>query len=228
MTNPRFKIERVQGAPVSDEELLSDLRLIAENLNRETVPQKVYGKLGRYDYSTIIRRFGSWNSALLAAKLSISNEIDLSDERLFENLLVLWQHFGRQPRRSELAKSPSTISQSPYNRRFGSWLTALESFVAWANSNEAEYSTSSEIATMLPASRQTGRDPSLRLRFKVLQRDRFTCKQCGASPAKTIGVELHVDHITPWSFGGETTFENLQTLCMPCNLGKSNLSPPAV
>lgn len=227
MTNPRFKIERVSGAPVSDEDLLSDLRLVAKNLNRGTVPQNTYGKFGRYDYSTIIRRFGSWNSALMAANLSISNEINLSDDRLFENLLVLWQHFGRQPRRSELAKSPSTISQSPYNRRFGSWLSSLESFVAWANSNDAEASSSATTQTT-STSKQIGRDPSLRLRFKVLQRDRFTCRQCGASPAKTIGVELHIDHITPWSLGGETALENLQTLCAPCNLGKSNLSPSAV
>jgi 5-methylcytosine-specific restriction endonuclease McrA len=72
-----------------------------------------------------------------------------------------------------------------------------------------------------------GRDPSLRLRFKVLQRDRFSCRVCGASPAKRAGVELHVDHIRPWSTGGETVLENLQTLCSTCNLGKSNLEPAA-
>ena len=36
-------------------------------------------------------------------------------------------------------------------------------------------------------------------------------------------VELHVDHIKPWSKGGETVLENLQTLCATCNLGKSNI-----
>ncbi|WP_309498370.1 HNH endonuclease [Sulfurovum sp.] len=71
--------------------------------------------------------------------------------------------------------------------------------------------------------KKTGRDPSLRLRYKVLLRDSFTCKQCGASPAKDQNVELHIDHISPWSKNGETTLENLQTLCSSCNLGKSNL-----
>jgi len=42
--------------------------------------------------------------------------------------------------------------------------------------------------------------------------------------AKDPGVELHVDHIFPWSKGGETVFENLQTLCSKCNGGKSNLT----
>lgn len=64
---------------------------------------------------------------------------------------------------------------------------------------------------------------SLRLRFQVLRRDNFACVQCGASPAKNPSVELHIDHIIPWSKGGNTVYENLQTLCLKCNLGKSNL-----
>ena len=67
-----------------------------------------------------------------------------------------------------------------------------------------------------------GRDPSLRLRYQVLKRDNFSCCQCGASPAKDPSVSLHIDHIIPWSKGGRTTLDNLQTLCSKCNLGKSN------
>jgi len=37
------------------------------------------------------------------------------------------------------------------------------------------------------------------------------------------GLSLHVDHIEPWSRGGKTIEENLQTLCEKCNLGKSNV-----
>lgn len=68
-----------------------------------------------------------------------------------------------------------------------------------------------------------GRDPSPRLRYRVLERDHFTCQACGASPAKDSSVSLHIDHIIPWSKGGRTTLENLQTLCARCNLGKGNL-----
>jgi 5-methylcytosine-specific restriction endonuclease McrA len=57
-----------------------------------------------------------------------------------------------------------------------------------------------------------------------MQRDRLTCPACGASPAKENGVELHVDHFVPWSRGGETTLENLQTLCSRCNLGKGDVT----
>ena len=70
---------------------------------------------------------------------------------------------------------------------------------------------------------QKGRNPSTRLRFEVLARDKFTCRFCGASPTKDPSVTLHIDHIVPWSKGGETSFDNLQTLCSKCNLGKSDL-----
>ena len=118
--------------------------------------------------------------------------------------------------------NPSKISQSPYNRRFNSWAHALQSFINYANQNEAQIdnNSNSEIDTK---EKQTSRDPSLRLRFQVLKRDNFTCCQCGASPAKDLNVELHVDRIKPWSKGGETVRENLQTLCLKCNSGKSNL-----
>lgn len=70
---------------------------------------------------------------------------------------------------------------------------------------------------------QKSRDPSPRLRFEVLVRDKFTCRFCGASPSKDPSVTLHIDHIMPWSKGGKTTLSNLQTLCSVCNLGKSDI-----
>jgi len=70
---------------------------------------------------------------------------------------------------------------------------------------------------------KTPRRPNDRLRWKVMKRDWFKCVKCGATPATNSSVELHVDHIIPWSRGGETVLENLQTLCSTCNFGKSNL-----
>lgn len=32
--------------------------------------------------------------------------------------------------------------------------------------------------------------------------------------------DLQMDHVYPWSRGGETTYENLQTLCGSCNRTK--------
>lgn len=50
----------------------------------------------------------------------------------------------------------------------------------------------------------------------VMQRDKFKCCACDASQSTDPTVKLHVDHIVPWSKGGETVLENLQTLCDKC------------
>jgi hypothetical protein len=220
MTSGKFKLARVSGQPVSDEALLADLLRVAEMLGTSTVSMPKYREYGHFDDSNLAKRFGTWNNALLRAGLTISNEVNIADDRLFENILTLWQHYGRQPRRSELTKPPSTISQGPYKRRFNSWTAALEAFVEYANQGISEAPAMQERDGNKP---RTGREPSLRLRWHVLQRDRFTCCACGASPAFSPGVELHVDHIVPWSKGGESVLENLQTLCSECNLGKSNV-----
>lgn len=60
---------------------------------------------------------------------------------------------------------------------------------------------------------------TLKLRYKILKRDHFKCVLCGATACDT---ELHIDHIIPVSKGGKTEDYNLRTLCVNCNLGKSN------
>lgn len=72
------------------------------------------------------------------------------------------------------------------------------------------------------SAKRKSRKISDKLRYTILKRDNFKCRACGASPAKNPEVELHIDHIVPWSKGGETTPENLQTLCSKCNIGKSD------
>jgi hypothetical protein len=220
MSKRRFELSRVSGAAVTDKQLLDDLRRVAGQLGQQTVPGPKYRELGMYDDSTVLRRFGSWNKALEAAGLKKSNEYMIADERLFENILSIWQRLGRQPRRIDLASEFSEFSQSPYNRRFGSWGGALRAFVDYANEG-TEIADVPEQSSWTSAIR-TPRDPSLRLRYKVLVRDGFKCSLCGASPAISAGVTLHLDHIKPWSKGGETTFENLRTTCERCNLGKGN------
>jgi 5-methylcytosine-specific restriction endonuclease McrA len=59
-------------------------------------------------------------------------------------------------------------------------------------------------------------------REAVLRRHRYTCQKCGASRQVIPALELEVDHITPVSRGGTNDPANLQTLCRPCNLAKSN------
>jgi len=220
MIEKKIKLSRASCQPVTDNELLEDLKKVSSEINSIKVTQGIYEKLGTYNVTTVGRRFGTWNKALEKANLSLSNEVKISDERLYENLLNLWQNLGRQPRRSDLTNKISQFSQTPYKRRFGSWMSALENFINYANESDIESIAGNSLETPV---RSTGRDPSFRLRYKIFKRDNFSCCICGAGPAKDLSVELHIDHVTPWSKGGLTTLENLRTLCSKCNLGKSNL-----
>lgn len=55
------------------------------------------------------------------------------------------------------------------------------------------------------------------VRFKIFERDNFTCQYCGRKPPEVI---LHCDHIHPVSKGGDDAEINLITSCRDCNLGK--------
>ncbi len=69
-------------------------------------------------------------------------------------------------------------------------------------------------------------DPvSLSTRYEVLKRANKRCELCGVQDGDqgyADRLPLHVDHIVPRSEGGSNRIENLQVLCMACNLGKSN------
>jgi hypothetical protein len=55
-------------------------------------------------------------------------------------------------------------------------------------------------------------------RWRILNRDNFTCQYCGR---RAPHVTLEVDHIVPQSKGGTDDDANLTTACTACNGGKS-------
>lgn len=60
------------------------------------------------------------------------------------------------------------------------------------------------------------------LKKTILERDNYTCQNCGNSIYKEPNLLLEIDHIVPVSKGGETEPDNLQTLCWRCNRSKSD------
>lgn len=65
-------------------------------------------------------------------------------------------------------------------------------------------------------------DAWFRVRYEVLKRANGCCELCGQSKAD--GAIIQVDHIKPRSLYPELELDpnNMQVLCKPCNLGKSN------
>lgn len=54
-----------------------------------------------------------------------------------------------------------------------------------------------------------------KLRTKILERDNYTCVNCGCHE------NLEIDHIKCLSTGGETSYTNGQVMCRKCNQEKN-------
>lgn len=214
----RFQLEP-HHRDVPDEQLIAELKRVAGLLERSSVTIDQFNEHARFHSSTLSRRFGSWFKSLEAAGLEKTRNLHLTNEELFENLVSLWLRLGKQPKYQDLAGHDSSFSAGTYEKRFGTWRKALEAFVEWANEGTVSVQESSEQSTV--SVRRANRNVNWRMRALVLMRDGARCQLCGAEARS--GALLHVDHIVPWSKGGETVLENLQVLCNVCNIGKSDV-----
>ncbi len=217
---------------INTDELLDDLKRVANVLGKKSVTQNEYKSLGKYDSAPLVRNFGSWFKALQSAGLERTRTLGITNEEYFKNLEEIWTKLGRQPNYAEIQKPFSKYSAGAYEYKFGSWHKALEAFIEYINGGkdiqpeqigEIEPSSEKVDTEVLGNKHKTNRNINWRLRFIVLKRDNFKCKKCGRSPATDPTIILQVDHKTAWTNGGETVLENLETLCSECNIGKSNL-----
>ncbi len=230
----KMKFQRGKG--MSDNELLNMIQAVASKLSTDTLTIDEFNQHAPISAATACRRFGGWCKALKQAGLIPKNiQKRYTDEECFENLLEVWTHYGRPPKYQEMPLPPSMISVRAYIGRWGSWRKALQAFVDYVNADEAlEQQEKPKYSTINPTQRQESkviekpltdanrREIKIGLRYKILKRDCFRCVRCGRSPATCIGLELHIDHIKPWSKGGLTVPENLRTLCRDCNIGKGS------
>lgn len=59
-------------------------------------------------------------------------------------------------------------------------------------------------------------------RLNIYARDHDTCQYCGRQLPR---ADLNLDHVTPRSQGGKTSWENVVCSCIPCNLRKGGRTP---
>lgn len=217
-----FKLKKYNKR-ITDEQLKADLKRVAKVLNKETVFSTEYRIHGKYSVSAVRYRFGSWNNAMKCAGLKIWRHNKVNEYELLMNLKRLWIKLKRQPTRKDLTIKNSEYSVYAYERYFGGIYNALCALIKLVNSARKYKSNHIYSAyNRKEKKNKTTRDVNYAQRFKVMERDDFTCVKCGRSPATEKGVRLEVDHIIPYSKGGETVIENLQTLCRECNIGKGN------
>jgi len=205
---------------VPNQVLLNDLIRVSRKLGKDRVTIDEYNEHGDFHSTTLTRRFGPWLTVLLKAGLKKTRNLNITNEELFKNLVEVRVSRGRQPKYNDPTKDVSKYSLGTYEDRFGGWRKALEAFVKWTN--EEAQPTRNTCNSQPRPKRRTSRKINWRLPALVLMRDGARCRLCGATPQN--GARLDVDPIQPWNKGGETVLENLQILCVPCNIGKSDIT----
>jgi hypothetical protein len=221
----------LENQKISTEEIIEELKKVSKKLNSKSFTRKDFetnSEMSRF----IFKGENSFNKLMKLAELEIPlKSRKYTDEERFENLLSVWTHYGRQPNYKEMKREPSIVGPKAYVVRWGSWRKALIAFLDRVNSDISDKNQLSEkIGVNMPEDKirkekilpEDKRAVPLGLRFKIFKRDNYKCVMCGRSPATTFGIELHANHIIPWTKGGKTREDNLNTLCNECNIGKSN------
>ncbi len=217
-------------------EFIEDVKRVAVELEVKSLTIGEYKQFGKFQTFYPYNHHGViWNIVLRMADLDptpfrLGRGKEISNEELFADIERVWIKIGRQPTITDLKKGFFKFSQNTFCRRFGGWRKTLIAFVNYMNSDDKDDMPSADNHVFEsydvekePNHQRGHREPNLRLRFKVMQRDNFKCCICGRSPAADPSVVLVIDHIYPWAKGGDTIYDNLQTLCKDCNLGKSDL-----
>jgi hypothetical protein len=65
---------------------------------------------------------------------------------------------------------------------------------------------------------------AIKIRWQILERDDFTCQDCGARRGDA-GVQLQVHHLKGVRRGGTNASNNLATLCSNCHAGRHAVKP---
>ena len=241
-----YKFQRTRIDKIPESKILEELEKAAKHFNYIEFGWRDFDKIADISSGTVENYFGNWKKGLTALKQHLKQKgLDLSprpyppnrsysDRELFEEMERIWRKAGQRPSLVEWEMHNPKVSSGTYKHRFGSWTKACLKFIEdkmggnifsddeLSLDQKARNPIGKNDERVVTYKAENSRTIPLGIRLKVLDRDNFRCIFCGRSPATDLGVRLHIDHKIPFSKGGKSTIENLQTLCEECNLGKSN------
>jgi hypothetical protein len=233
----KLSLDRQRIDSLPREIVLDELRRVAEHYGGRHFSRHEFDRIASLcKGTTVLKHFGTWANAL--ANLGVPLQPHRPDRKqittadLLRELARVWRTLGHRPSKSEWDVSDAVYSYSTYKQRFGGWVSACVALVEAQNDQETvtegplpigdDSNPVSMSQTHPRVPPEKNRTIPLKLRLKILSRDNFKCRVCGRTPALNPEVVLHIDHIVPFSKGGETVAGNLQTLCDQCNRGKGN------
>lgn len=219
----RFDRRRVDALP--RDVLVAELRRVAELLGGRRFSRRDFDRHATAcKGSVVLSQFGSWRAALDSIGVPLqdyrSNRKQITDAQLLNELARIWSGLGHRPSKLEWEASDAAYSYTIYKQRFGGWVNACAALVSGAIEIKPPTAVEPRPQQSTKPLPEMNRTVPLKLRLRVLTRDKFRCVLCGRTPAINPGTILHVDHIVPFSGGGPTAESNLRTLCEQCNWGK--------
>lgn len=228
MNLQRHRIDRL-----SDEEIIKELKAVVKHYDFVKFTRHEFDKVAKNCKGTaVISRFGTWEKALSKIGLELKERPKkprhfISENDLMIEMARIFDTLGHRPSKTEWEALSPKFSYTTYKTRYKGWVNAWQYFFENFKGIEIKSTENDEPnndikKNTIEISNEEKRTIPLKLRLKVLQRDNFKCAYCGASPAVDPNIQLHIDHIVPFSKGGKTELSNLQTLCQNCNWGKGN------
>ena len=126
----------IKKEAITDEDIIEEMKSVMKKLGKTKLTIKEFDANAKINSSTVTRRFGKWNKALMLAGAEISNTF-YSDEELLSNIKDAWLKKGTQPSRRDMDnKELSMISSGTYLRHYGTWYKALDSFISYISEND--------------------------------------------------------------------------------------------
>lgn len=232
-----FQFQRHRIDKITRDKIVSELENIAKKFGYRKFTCREFDSRASIKHQTVLREFKDWTNTMTFLSERLSKKgIELqsrqkpkrkdyiSDKEIFDEMEKIWNKLGHRPSKIEWDSANSQFNYNTICKHFNGWTNACLKFIEHKMGKavlaDDTNKISKEISTIKIKNKKKRREMPLKLRLKVLQKDNFRCVLCGKSPALDFGTVLHIDHIIPFSKGGETTLNNLRTLCAECNWGK--------
>lgn len=117
---------------VPEEELLEDLKRVAEIIGTGRLSRSDYQKHGKFGTTTIERRFGGWNSAIIRIGLVVietgnqKRETLVDEDSFFEDMRQVAVDLGKESITTGEYDQFGRFSRSGCCRKYGSWDILLQ------------------------------------------------------------------------------------------------------
>jgi hypothetical protein len=111
---------------ISDAQLLAELARVASQLNRTDLSQTQFTEAGRYSFTTVCRRFGSWKAALQQVNLQPAHLLNATRAQLIADLQRIAAILGTTRLRYNTYIAHGNYSSKVIHRLFGNWQNAAD------------------------------------------------------------------------------------------------------